>query len=426
MHSDYGLHQEDTRILLPKVRNMMKEQEEQRQERSTNVPRVGDEHHHQHDPAAVVSSSTLATGTVHSRELAEDAVATTVTLEEGVAEQQQHQQQQHAVPSADFSSALLDGGVDAAAGAARYSSAALPQQGGGGVARGFASALDDRQQERFKIGCYCGVNQDRAVFLLGLLLFVTFCVTFYFAVPWVPVLRDLLDWIDERGTRGILLLFVLHQLALYSIVGPASTLEYGWVYLRGWSATPYIILSYVIAIAVMLYIGNTALRPWIVRRVRDNRLLQATQLVLDQHPYAWYVAFQFWSLVPWRASVYCAHVLAPHANLAGIGVAVLVGQLPYLINGIFLATKITNLDSLVTGRLDTRRDTTIFWASVVLTLLISLLLYVKIKRAFVEAAGSEARRRRRPDPETTPTTATTDGEIYLTQRSNPETSVITE
>jgi hypothetical protein len=159
--------------------------------------------------------------------------------------------------------------------------------------------------------------------------------------------------------------------------------------------------------------------------VRDNRLLQATQLVLDQHPYAWYVAFQFWSLVPWRASVYCAHVLAPHANLAGIGVAVLLGQLPFLCNGIFLATKITNLDSLVTGRLDTRRDTTIFWASLVLTLLISLLLYVKIKRAFVEAAGLEARRRR-PDPEATLTTATIDGEMYSTQRTNPETRVITE
>jgi uncharacterized membrane protein YdjX (TVP38/TMEM64 family) len=291
-----------------------------------------------------------------------------------------------------------------------YSPAAAARGDTGAAAaateRGFAFALDDRR--RLQPEPLCG-QQDHSsnCWTLGLFLLVVLTVTFYFTVPWVPVLEDLLDWIDDRGPRGILLLFCLHQLAMYAIIGPINTLEYCWVFLRGWTALPWIVLSYSLSISVMLYVGHTTCRPCIVRRVRDSRLMQATQRVLDEHPYAWYVAFQFWSLVPWRIGVYGAHVLAPHAHLPGIGLAVLVGQLPYLLYGIWLATKITDLDSLVTLRLDTPRDTAIFWASVVVTLLISLLLYVKIKRAFVEAADRR-RPATRPErglvPDTTATT----------------------
>jgi hypothetical protein len=116
-----------------------------------------------------------------------------------------------------------------------------------------------------------------------------------------------------------------------------TVIEYGWVFLRGWKAVPFIILSYIIAIAITLVVGNTVLRPCIMRHVHGSPLMRTTQRVLDKNPYAWYVAFQFWSIVPWRASVYCAHVLAPHANLAGISLAVLFGQFPDLFYRAFLA-----------------------------------------------------------------------------------------
>jgi hypothetical protein len=45
------------------------------------------------------------------------------------------------------------------------------------------------------------------------------------------------------------------------------------------------------------------------------------------------------------------------------------------------------VDSLVTGHLDTPLNTAIFWGSVIGTTLISLVLYVKIRNAFITAAG---------------------------------------
>jgi uncharacterized membrane protein YdjX (TVP38/TMEM64 family) len=263
--------------------------------------------------------------------------------------------------------------------------ATLPTEEGSPIQQaGFSTALDQRDNcSRYR--------SDGSCFMLAFVLILAFVVTLYFFVPWVPVVEDVLDWVDGRGTSGILLLVLLHQISLYAIVGPVSLLEYCWVFLRGWYAAPSIIMSYIVGITVMLYIGNTVLRPWILRRVRDNAVMQATQRVLDKHPYMWYIAFQFWSLVPWRAGVYCAHVLAPHAFLPGIGVAVLIGQLPGMLYGIFLATRITDLDSLVTGRLDTPRDTAIFWGSVGLNVLISLILYIKIRSAFHDAARLETR-----------------------------------
>jgi uncharacterized membrane protein YdjX (TVP38/TMEM64 family) len=216
---------------------------------------------------------------------------------------------------------------------------------------------------------------------------VALLAVLYFTVPWVPILEEVLYLVDELGIRGIFLLFVLHQIAMLSVFGPLVLLEYGWIFLRGWIAVPVIVLSYVLGIAIMLLVGQRLLRQCILRRVQGNRLMQATQRVLDRHPYGWYVAFQFWGVVPWRVSVYCAHVLAPHAYLAGMGFATLIGQLPDLLYRAFLATKIKDLDSLVTGRLETRLDTAIFWVSVIVTTLISLVLYMKIRAAFLIAAG---------------------------------------
>jgi uncharacterized membrane protein YdjX (TVP38/TMEM64 family) len=420
MHTDYGL----MRIELPNKSRIMKERQEQQQQR----------HNDQHDSSNVLGCPTSPAGAEPQRrhpncpaspasgamimasyngEAEEDAAASgvEVCLEEGGVVSAE--QQEYSLPP-DFSSALdmefrrpsPPTSIGDAASEGYYSPAAAALGDTGATAaateRGFAFALDDRRRQPEPLS-----GQDRSTcWTLGLFLLVAFAVTFYFTVPWVPVLEDLLDWIDDRGPSGILLLFCLHQLAMYAIIGPINTLEYCWVFLRGWAALPWIVLSYILSISVMLYVGHTTCRPCIVRRVQDSRLMQATQRVLDEHPYAWYIAFQFWSLVPWRIGVYGAHVLAPHAHLPGIGLAVLVGQLPYLLYGIWLATKITDLDSLVTLRLDTPRDTAIFWASVVVTLLISLLLYVKIKRAFVEAADrrrSAARPERRLAPDTTAT-----------------------
>jgi uncharacterized membrane protein YdjX (TVP38/TMEM64 family) len=225
-----------------------------------------------------------------------------------------------------------------------------------------------------------------ALVFLGLVVIIT---ALYFTLPWVPILKDILYWIDTRpGIGGGVLLFTLHFLAILSVFGPIATLEYGWIFLWGWKrAIPFILLSYILAMAIMLVVGKYVLRPCIVHRVRGNHLFRATQRVLDRHPYSWYLAFQFWGLIPWRITVYCAHVLAPHASLFGIGVAVFIGRFPEILYRAFLASKIKDLDSLVTGQLETPLDTGIFWGSVTVSTIISIILYIKIRDAFIEAAG---------------------------------------
>lgn len=83
--------------------------------------------------------------------------------------------------------------------------------------------------------------------------------------------------------------------------------------------------------------------------------------------------------------MYCIPVLAPHANLVVSGVCVLIGRLPMIVYDAFLATSITDLNSLLTGRLETPVMTGVFWGSIGVTALISVVLYVKIRRAFMEA-----------------------------------------